>query len=189
MKSHQIMAVWGILMAALLVICGCRPPDQRLTELAETSLDYQSRQSQAVAENSRQIAEATRELVQADAAAREQFIQSSRELQIEISQGHKRIDQARAGLEAERKAITAQRQRDPIVAQAIGGVGLLIAALAPLIVVVVLLYVVHRAGPDEVAVSSLLIAEITSDQPRFASPNSLALVSLTPPIPAVLPKS
>lgn len=169
MRSYRIPVVWIIQMAALLLTCGCKPPDQRLTELAKTSLDQQSRQSQAVAENSRQIAEATRELVQADATAREQFIQSSRELQTEIAQGHKRIDQARAELEAERKSIAAQRQRDPIVAEAIGGVGLLISALAPLIVVVVLLYLVHRAGPDEVAVSSLLIAEITSDQPRLAS--------------------
>lgn len=170
MRTYRILVVWIILLEALLLTCGCNPPDQRLAELAETSLDQQSRQSQAIAENSRQIAEASRELVQADAAAREQFIRSGRELQTEIAQGYERIDQARAELEAERKSIAAQRQRDPIVAEAIGGVGLLITALAPLFIVGILLYVVSRAGPDEAAVSTLLIAEMNSDRSHFPSP-------------------
>jgi hypothetical protein len=168
-RSYRIPVVWISLWAALLLTCGCNPPEQRLAELAETSLDQQSRQSAAIAENSRQVAAATRELVQADAAARAQFSQSNRELQTAIAEGHERLDQARAALEAERKSNAAQRQRDPIVAAAIGGVGLLITALAPLAIVGILLSVVHRAGPDEAAVSSLLIAEMTSDQPRLTS--------------------
>jgi hypothetical protein len=168
-RSYRIPVVWISLLAALLLTCGCNPPDQRLAELATTSLDQQSRQSAAIAENSRQIAAATRELVQADAAAQAQFSQSSRELQTAIAEGHERLDQARAELEAEREFNAAQRHRDPIVAAAIGGVGLLITAIAPLAIVGILLYVVHRAGPDEAAVSSLLIAEMNSDQPRLAS--------------------
>lgn len=170
MRAYRIPVVWISLWAALLLTCGCNPPDQRLTELAETSLEQQSRQSAAVAENSRQIAEATRELVQAEAAARAQFIQSNRELQTAIAEGNERIGQARAELEAERKSNAAQRQREPIVAAAISGFGLLITAIAPLALVGILLYVVQRAGPDEAAVSTLLIAEMNIDRQRLASP-------------------
>lgn len=169
MKSHQVPLAWATLTAILLLMSGCRPPDQRLEELTKSSLEQQSRQSEAVAGNARQIAEATRELVKADADAREHFAKSSQKLQTELAQGYERIDQAREDLEAERKAIAAQRQRDPVIAEAIGGIGLLVVTIAPLALVGLLLYMVSRAGPDEAAVSSLLISEVTSDQPRLLS--------------------
>jgi hypothetical protein len=176
MKSHHVPVVAATLTAMLLLTCGCRPPDQRLTELAQSSLEQQSRQSEAVAENSRQIAESTRELVQGEAEAREQFIQSRRELQSEIAESYQRIDEAREQLEDERKSIAAQRHRDPIIAEAIGGVALLISALLPFLIIGPLLYSLNRSGPDEAAVNSLLISEIsttqdTPDVPRLSASN------------------
>lgn len=169
MKAHQIAIVLLSLVAGL-VTCGCRPADQRLTELAKSSLEQQSRQSEAVAENSRQIAETTRELVLAEAEAREQFTQSRRELQSEIAESYQRIDEAREQLEAERKSIAAQRHRDPIIAEAIGGVALLISALLPFLIIGLLMYSLNRGGPDEAAVNSLLISEISTTQISPAVP-------------------
>ena len=165
MQQYRTPTLW-MLLITVLVIGGCsKSPDQRLTELAESSLEQQSRQNEAAAENNRQIAETARELVQADANAREQLLRSNREQQAEIQQSYDRLDQARDDLERERQAIAAQRQRDPVVAEAIRFLGLLLAALFPLGVAGYLLYVLHRAGPDEAAVSELLIAEITEDEP------------------------
>jgi hypothetical protein len=164
----QLVAIASLSLMAGLLTCGCRPTDQRLTELAQSSLEQQSRQSEAVAENSRQVAEATRELVQAEAEARDQFIQSRRELQSEIVESYQRIDEARQQLEAERKLIAAQRHRDPIIAEAIGGVALLISALLPFLIIGQLLYSLNRNGPDEAAVSSLLISEI-ANRPQISS--------------------
>ena len=164
MQQYRTPTLWMFLIA-VLVTGGCsQGPDQRFTDLAESSLEQQSRQNEAAAENNRQIAEAARELVQADANAREQLLRSNREQQAEIQQSYNRLDEARDDLERERQAIAVQRQRDPVVAEAIRLLGLLLAALFPLGVAGYLLYVLNRAGPDEAAVSELVIAEITEDE-------------------------
>ncbi len=148
MQQYRTPTLWMLLIAVMGMIGGCsKGPDQRLTELAESSLAQQSRQNEAAAENNRQIAEAARQLVQADAHAREQLIRSNREQQAEIQQSYNRLDQARDDLERERQAIAEQRQRDPVVAEAIRGLGLLLAVLFPLGVAGYLLYVINRAAP------------------------------------------
>ena len=74
-------------------------------------------------------------------------------------------------LEADRRALAAQRHIDPIVAGAITTTGLLLACLLPL---VLCWYLLHR-GPDDnidAAVSELLIQDLVSEQPLLQPPSA-----------------
>src|SRR5438876_6872716 len=62
-------------LVALVVVTGCGdPPDKRLLNLAQQSLAQQARQSEQLAQQSQQVATAARELVAADAHARQELI-------------------------------------------------------------------------------------------------------------------
>jgi len=65
---------------------------------------------------------------------------------------------AREVLEQERKQIAAQRHRDPVLAASIQTVGLVLAALLPLVVCIYVLKQMSRSEPDDGAVAELLVS-------------------------------
>jgi hypothetical protein len=169
-----------ILTTALLTlatIIGCDQPDmrdQRLADFAERSMQEQSRQnehiasqSKAVVQESQKLAEAAQQLIQSDAQARTEMIAAQERLTSQLDQQRAKIDAGRDALEQERRQLAEQRHRDPVVAASIRTVGLIAAALLPLLVCVYILRQLGRSEPDDAAVAELLVHELVSDRPRL----------------------
>jgi hypothetical protein len=138
-------------------------------DLAQQSLAQQARQSEQLAQQSRQVTEAARQLVAADAQARQELVAGMTQLQQRIQTQRGEFDRQRDTLERERRELAAQRGRDPIIAQAIGAIGVTVACLLPLLLAAYVLYTVNRASPedDSQAVSDVLIGEMVSSAPEL----------------------
>ena len=158
-------AAWMIVI--LFLTTGCESPDGRLLELSERSLQRQAEQNRQMAEQSQRIADATAELIAADALARQEFSELSQGLQAERAS----IDRQHESLEEDRRKIAGQRHRDPIVAAAISTCGLIIACGLPLVLCAYLLHVLqHRTAPDE-ALVELFLEDLLAKQPRLLLSN------------------
>ena len=156
----------AMLTMTLLLAAGCSDSrDERFRQLAEQSLRQQSEQNKRLAEQSGQIAEASRRLVEGDAEARKELLTAQRHLTSELHSERASIDRRREEMEQERRNIAAQRHRDPVIAQAIGAVGLLLGCLLPLLLAAYIIRAVTQRGDESAALSELLVLEITSEQP------------------------
>lgn len=145
---------------------GCDSNDGRLARYAERSNELQAmqneltaKQSQIVAQQGTQIADAARELVKQDAAARHVLIKAHEQARAELQDERTGLDEKREKLEQERKGVAAARQRDPIVAEAIGGAALILAALLPLLLACYALRQVGTSSTDTI-VQELLVREL-----------------------------
>ena len=175
MKRTQI-AIVPILMLLTVIGCSDSPDmrDQRLAEFAEQAVKEQARQndrmadqSQAVVEESHQLAQTAKELVEKDAEARRELIAAQQELTSQLNDQQATVDAGRGQLEQDRREIAEQRHRDPIVATAIQNTGLIIGCLLPLIVAVYVIRQMQSQEPDHAAVAEMLVLEVTSDEPRL----------------------
>jgi type VI protein secretion system component VasF len=70
-----------------------------------------------------------------------------------------RLDDQRQSIEVERQSLAAARQREPIVAEAIGAAALLLAALLPLLLAAYALRQLKAGSTDE-AVKEVLVREL-----------------------------
>jgi hypothetical protein len=151
-----------LLTPLILTVAGCgETPDERLADLTRQSLEQQARQNDRLMDQSQRLTEAAKDLVAADAQARQEFVALNRDLQAERAS----IDRQREDMERERRELAAQRHRDPIIAQAIDTAGVLIACLLPLLVCLALLYVASKRGGDADAMNELLVRELAADRP------------------------
>jgi hypothetical protein len=177
MKRHTLTGR-TLPVLVLLITIGCNPPpdmrDQRLADFAERSVQEQSRQnetiarqSQTVVAESQTLAEAARKMVAHDAQARQELVAAQDRLNVQLNEQRAAIDTGRDQLEQERKQIAEQRHRDPLLAASIHTVGLLAAALLPLLVCMYILRQLGRSEPDDAAVDELLVHELVTDQPRL----------------------
>jgi hypothetical protein len=177
MKRTSI-AIVPILLLLLLTVIGCSDSpdmrDQRLAEFAEQAVKEQARQndrmadqSQAVVEESHQLAETAKALVEHDAEARRELIAAQQELTSQLNGQQSTVDAGRDQLEQDRREIAEQRHRDPIVAAVIQDFGLIIACLLPLVVAVFVIRQMQSQEPDHAAVAELLVLELTADEPRL----------------------
>jgi len=162
-------------MLLLATIAGCgRSPDERLVDFAQQTMSEQVRQndrmadqSQAVVEESHQLAEAAKEMVEHDAEARRELIAAQQELTSQLNGQQSAIYTGHEQLEQDRREIAEQRHRDPIVAAVIQNFGLVIACLLPLLVSVFVIRQMQSQEPDHAAVVELLTLELTSGEPRL----------------------
>ena len=185
-NTRRIPALLPVLMLVVL-ICGCgSEPDDRYEQLVEKTLEQQAAQNQAMAKQSQEVAEATRQLVEGDAKARQEMAATHRDLQTGLQSERKNIDRQHDALEKERRQIAAQRHRDPIVAQAIIQVGGYLAAVLPLVFVIVLLRAVRNEDPDAL-VGELLLQEFTSERPLLIDRQWTAPAALEHERQAALP--
>ncbi len=139
----------AMLTMTLLLMAGCADSrDERYRQLAQQALHEQSEQNKRLAEQSKQIAEASRRLVEGDAAARKDLLATQKQLTSELHSKRAGIDRQREELEQERRNIAAQRHRNPVIAQAIGAVGLTLACLLPLLLAAYVIRAVNRDGDD-----------------------------------------
>jgi hypothetical protein len=175
MKRNQI-AIVPILLLLTVIGCSDTPDmrDQRLAEFAQQTVKEQARQndrmadqSQAVVEESHQLAKAAKELVARDAEARRELIAAQQELTTQLNGQQSAIYTGHDRLEQDRREIAEQRHRDPIVAAMIQNIGLTLACLLPLVVAVFVIWQMQSQEPDHAAVAELLILEMTADEPRL----------------------
>ena len=137
----------GAAMLTLLLAVGCADSrDERFRQLAQQALHEQSEQNKRLAEQSRQIAEASRRLVEGDAAARKDLLAAHKQLMSELHSERANLDRQHEEMEQERRNIAARRHRDPVIAQAIGAVGLTLACLLPLLLAAYVIRAVNRDG-------------------------------------------
>jgi hypothetical protein len=131
-----------------------------------------AQQSQAVVQQSQRLTEAAQALVEKDAVARRELIQAQHQFHSGVATERASVDRQREAMETERRELATQRQRDPIIAEAVQGLGIPLACLMPL---VICLYVLRHLGTDSndhEALSELLVCELTSERPLFLPPPS-----------------
>ena len=180
--SPRIAKSLALALALAMVGCGESPDmwDQRLAEFARQSMAEQQKQnarfadqSKAVVDESHQLAQAARELVNLDAQARRELLAAQSDLSSQLAQQQSVVDAKRDELEQERREIAGRRNRDPIIASAIQYTGLVLGCLAPLAICAFVIRQMQSQEPDHAAVAELLVQELT--KPKILSgPNALA---------------
>ncbi len=164
-----------MLIVLILPLIGCdSAPDQRLADLARQSVEQQARQteqmaqqSQVFVQQSQRLTEAAQELVTRDAEARQELVQAQHQLHSGVAAERANVDRQREAMETERRELATQRGRDPIIAEAVQGVGVMLACLLPL---VICLYVLRHLGTEstgDMALGELLVSEFTAERPLF----------------------
>jgi hypothetical protein len=138
-------------------------------------------QSQAVVEESHQLAETAKALVEHDAEARRELIAAQTEMTSQLNEQQSAIQLGHQRLEQDRREIAEQRHRDPIVAAVIQDFGLAIACLLPLLVAVLVIRQMHSQEPDHAAIVELLTLELTSEEPRLLAGATVTRRALSSP--------
>ena len=126
MKTRNPLILLALLM---MIVCASCTDDDRLVQMAKEHEKRQAEQSQQMARMQHEVAEGSKKLVEADAQARKELTA----LQHDLRGDQAEVGRQRDTLEAERRDIAAQRNRDPIVAAAITNTGLVLACLLPLL--------------------------------------------------------
>jgi len=171
----------------MLMTTGCSDPgDERLAEMSRQSSREQARQNERSAEQNRQIAAASRHLVEQDARARKALIETHADLQKSLHAERTGIDRQREELEQERREIATQRHRDPIIAAVLTDIGLTLACLLPLLLAAYVLYSLNHSGSESEVLTELLIQEMTAKPSQRLLPPD-APPRLTPPPVTALP--
>jgi hypothetical protein len=161
----KLKIVMALILTLVVILSGCTPNnDQRLAEMAAQHEARQVQQNQQLAELQEHVAEGSKELVAADARAREQAATLARELQAERA----KIGEARDVMESERRELARQRHRDPIVAEAIAGAALLVACVLPLVVCRHLLRQPENTASADVAAAELLLQDLVAERPLLS---------------------
>ena len=179
--SRRIAKPMALAFALAMVGCGESPDmrDQRLAEFARQSMAEQQKQnariadqSKAVVDESHQLAQAARELVNLDAQARRELLAAQSDLTSQLAQQQSVVDAKRDELEQERREIAGRRNRDPIIASAIQYTGLILGCLAPLAICAFVIRQMQAQEPDHAAVADLLIQELAKPK-LLPGPNAL----------------
>jgi hypothetical protein len=152
------------LILMLILTSGCA--DERATQIAREAADRQAQQNTTMAELHKEVSSGTRQLVEADAQARQEIVGVHRELQAERS----RLDTGWSALEEERQQIADERRMESIfapVATSIGGIVLLVVLLGFCWYSLVAL---RHSEDSDAQLKELLVAEILSDDPTLLGP-------------------
>lgn len=186
MEKRTTMLTLLIVGLAVTMI-GCSE-DQRLAEMAKDATERQAEQNREMARLNQEIAENNQRLIQADAESRREVLQLQNSLierdadgrqqlnalqcdvQAAVSRERSSLDRRHEKLDDERKEIAEQRNRDPIVAAAITGFGVVVACLTPVVLAIYLLRAVHRQEPSDAELAELLVREIASGESGLFGP-------------------
>ena len=176
LQTGRIAMIVALLI--LLATAGCsKPPDmhnQRLAEFAREAMTEQRKQndriadqSKAVVQESRQLAEAAKEMIASDAEAGRELVAAQKELNVQLNEQRSAVDAGRDDLEQEHRQIAEQRNRDPLVAAAIRNASLIIACSLPLVVCIFVIRQMRSEEPDDDDVAEFLVHELAGDEPTL----------------------
>jgi hypothetical protein len=128
------------LIALCLHVAGCDSPDERLAAFAEKSIDQQAQQNAALAK-------------------------TTEDVHVERSS----LNEQQEALEEDRREIASQRVREPLIANALQAIGLILACLAPLLICVYALQQAGSSSPEQ-ELGTILVEELTAEEPQLLPP-------------------
>jgi hypothetical protein len=167
MALRLLSSTLWLLVLALLMSAGCHSrEDQRdagLHAANQAALQAQKQQNQLVAAQSQALAENSRQIT----AAAEAVLAREHEIREQLNQQQAQVDNGRNELEKERQVLALQRHRDPLIAAAVQSVGLWFACTTPLLIGVYVLRLMLVQQPEHAALADLLVSELVSDQPKL----------------------
>jgi hypothetical protein len=165
------------LLVPIGLLIGCTPSDDRLVNLSREANERQARQNGIIAEQSRSLAAERQSLANATSLLIERTGANQKELLSTFDKQSGVLAKERQQLQVESSRLLAQKEqlavaqiREPLIAQAIMSLGLVLACLAPLALCAWLF--AHANRPDELshALSELLVLDLVSKQPLLAGP-------------------
>lgn len=173
MKRMWIMCL-AMAAIASMGAGGCDGDNGRLAEYAQNSVDQQTRQNEQIARQNlevtrqnQQVAAAAQKLVESDAQARHELVTAQKSLQEGLHAERLTLDEQRQGLEDDRRQIARERYWEPLLAEAIGGCGVLLACLLPLVICLYVLRGLQTGSGDEAVLNDLLVSELTAERPQL----------------------
>ncbi len=176
-----------LMLIVMTAGCGDAPDlrDQRLAEFARDTMVEQrlqnermADQSGAVVEESRQLAETAKLMVEHNAQARREIIAAQSELTSQFNQRQAAVDAGRDQLEQDRQLVAERRYWDPIIALTLESIGLAIASLLPLVICFLVIRQMQSQEPDHAAMAELLIQEFSCDEPLLLPGSSWGPLAL-----------
>jgi hypothetical protein len=156
-----------LLLAAMVVSViqpGC-DSDHRVVEISRESLNRQAEQNAQMAKQSQAVTETTHELIKAESTVQSDASQLQQELHTERST----LDQQRLDLENERRSLAVERQRDPIIAETIKGLAIVIAAALPLVVCWCLVRSLFLSTSEDFTAAEILIEQFATQGPLLTA--------------------
>ncbi|HEV3300774.1 MAG TPA: hypothetical protein VG055_14085 [Planctomycetaceae bacterium] len=159
-----------VAIAMTVIYLGC-DSDQRVVELSRESLNRQAEQNAQMAKQSQAVTETTQELIKAESTVQSDASQLQQELHTERST----LDQQRQDLENERRSLAAERQRDPIIAESIKGIALVVAAALPLVVCWYLVRSLFLSTSEDFTATEILIEQLATQGPLLTACANAAL--------------
>jgi hypothetical protein len=147
------------LLLLIAVTASCSP-EERVVEIATQAADRQAQQNQEMSRLNREVAQGTRQLVDADAQAREKFAEVHQQLQGERAE----LGQQWNALEAERKEIAQQRRSESMAVPIAQAIGVLLLVTVLIGFCWSLLFGSQKSEANA-ELGELLIHELSSDQP------------------------
>jgi len=160
----------GLCLAILPIIglaVGCETNDERLVEVAREASERQAGQNREIARQNQDLAEASKQLIKADAESRRELVALERDLQAERTATGRQRDE----LEEERRAIAQERYWDSQLGGAgggaVGGAAILLVAALPLVLCWFLLRGMCTDMDD--VISEILFQDFVMDPPSSAS--------------------
>ena len=122
----------------------------------------------------------SRSSVEQDAQARRELIQAQTDIQSQFHEERTGLDTRRQELHAEQKAVAAAAIREPVIAQTILVVGLVLATLLPLLVTAYALRRLLDLGPGDKSVAETLIESLDAEL-HLSLPILMRRVARNPP--------
>jgi hypothetical protein len=162
-----------LLLAAIMVsviFLGC-DSDQRVVELSRESLNRQAEQNAQMARQSQAVTETTHELIKAESTVQTDANQLQQQLHAERTA----LNQQRQDLENERRSMADERQRDPIIAETIKGLALVVAAALPLVVCCYLVRSLFLSTSEDFTAAEILIEQLATQGPLLTACANAAL--------------
>jgi hypothetical protein len=162
-----------LLGTMLSTMSSCAPSESTaIREIATQAMREQADQNQ-------RIADATRNLVSADARAREEVVTTHARLQQQLQDERANLDQQKSQLSQLRESIELDRRRAPVIAESIRVFGGILVCLCPLVLAAYVLYSVNRisTSDEEQIVNEILIGELTSETPRLRLPEDSLVIT------------
>jgi len=167
-RRRRPLVLVGI--AATLTCLGC-DSDHRVVELSRESLNRQAEQNAQMARQSQAVTETTQQLIKAESSVQNDANQLQQELHVERSA----LDQQRQDLEKERRSLAAEREREPIIAETIKGIALVVAAALPLVVCWYLVRSLFLSTNDDSTAAEILIEQLATQGPLLTVCTNTAL--------------
>ena len=156
--------LWLLTVCTLLVsLVGCESEGERVAVVAREAAQRQADQNKQMAQLQGQVAEGSRQLVEAEAKARADMTALQRDLQ----QSQTEVGRQRDQLEAERRQIAAERYWDGIIGNSITAAATLLACILPLLLCWAVLRRPCQDQEADVALAEFLTQELVSERPTL----------------------